>query len=184
MAKIPGLAAELDIVVGRAVRAALPAEDRTTRWRARGSPLARRVDMSGTVTAAQAGLPTPTAFFVFAVPVLQSGRLWSVRKVVVQATGAGPFAGALANVTAALFVTGQSGMGLANLSLDTPNIDCAQVSFTLPTTQFFGAHQITVRSSDDLVLGIQGSGVTSGLQVFGYAQALEIDDDAAYLLDL
>jgi hypothetical protein len=173
--------AELDLVVGRAVQRAMAPADRITVWRALGAPLIKKVDLGGTVTAAQAGLSTPTAYFAFAAHP-QTGRLWSVRKVVVTATGAGPFASALANVTAAIFVT-QGGL-VANNANPPPGQDADQTSFSLPTTQFYSTHQLWVRGGEWLVVGIQGSGVTTGLTLNGHARVVEIDDSPEYVMTL
>lgn len=181
MAKVPGLAAELDLVVGRAVRQAMPTADRVQLWRDAGGPLVRPIEFSGTVNAAQAGLATPTAYFAFADNP-NTGRMWSVRKLVVVATGAGPFSSALANVTAALFITQG---GISTLAGQKPSdIDCDQTSFTVPTTQFFSTHQLWVRGGEWAVMGFQGSGVTSGVQFWGRMRVIEIDDDPRFLLDL
>jgi len=180
LAKIPGLSAELDVVVGRSVRQALATPDRAQRWRDAGSPLSRTAECSGTPNAAQAGLATPTAFFPFATgPV--TGRLWSVRKLVVLATTAGPFASALANVTAALFIS-QQGSALPAQGL--PAIDCDQTSFTIPNTQFYSTHQAWIRGGEWPILGVQGSGVTASVGFFARMRVLEIDDDPRFLLDL
>lgn len=141
------------------------------------NPLGRQVTFSGTVTAAEAGLTPATAFFVFDTKP-QSGRLWSVRKLVAMATGAGPFAANLANVTGALFLTSSPSN---NAAQPLPAMDCAVPQLTIPTSQVFGAHMVTVRGSKWLAFGVQGSGVTTGLQVFGYVDVLEIDDDADLL---
>jgi hypothetical protein len=177
--------AELDLLIGKAVAKAMTPPDRQTLWRALGAPLVKRVDVSGTVTAAQAGLSPATAYFAFTPPKPFTGRLWSIRKFMLQATGAGPFASAaLSNVQGALFITGQPGSALANLSQDAPNLDADVVSFTLPTVQYFSTHQLWLRGTDSLVVAIQGTGVTQGLQIWGHARVVEIDDSPEFLLAL
>lgn len=188
LVQIPGFSAELDVVVGRAIKQAMANDDRAVRWRAAAAPLAKRVTFSGKVTAAQAGLGTPTAFFNFDIRP-QVGRLWSVRKVVVLSSGTGgaavgtdPFAAALSNVTAAIFTTGQPVQGEPGQG--PPLIDADQVNFTIPATQFYSTHQIWVRGNEWLVVGVQGSGVVAGLNIYGHARVIEIDDDPAFLLSL
>jgi hypothetical protein len=146
--------------------------------------LAKRVDFSGTVSAAQAALATPTAYFAFSPPRPFTGRLWSVRKVVILATGAGPFAAALANVTAVIFVTGQPVAGLANVGQDAPAIDADVTNVAIPTTQFFAPNQLGIRGTDSLVIGVQGIGVTAGFQVWGHARLIEVDDSPEFILSL
>jgi hypothetical protein len=179
-ATVGTLSAELDLIAG-AVKKGV--EQAVTVWRAGGSPVAKRMDVSGTVTAAQAGLATPTAFFAWSIRP-QVGRLWSIRKIVLQATGGTAFsASALANVTAAIFVTGQPGGGAA-LANNPPFQDADVTGLTFPTTQYFSANQLWVRGQEWLVVGIQGTGVTAGLQVQGTARGIEIDDNPIFLLDI
>jgi hypothetical protein len=141
----------------------------------------KRVTFSGTVSAAQAGLNPATAYFPFDIRP-QTGRLWSARKLAIYAGTAGPFAATLANVTAAVFNTG---VPVSSAGQPLPAMDAEVPGLTIPTAQLFGAHMITVRGSNQwLVIGIQGTGVVSGLQVFGHAEVLEIDDDPDLLLSL
>jgi hypothetical protein len=99
LAKAGPLSAELDLVAGAAKKGA---EQAVNEWRMGGSPVIKRVDVSGKVTAAQAGLATPTAFFPFMTRP-QTGRLWEVKKVVLQATGATAFATSGISTTATTF---------------------------------------------------------------------------------
>ncbi len=173
--------AELDLIIGKAVQKAMAPPDRMALWRSLGAPLIKRVDVGGTVTAAQAGLAPATAYFAFAARP-QVGRLWSVRKVVVTATGGGPFAAALANVAAAIFVT-QGGFVGQNAN-PPPGQDADQTNFSLPSTQFYSTHQLWVRGGEWLVVGVQGTGVTTGLVVNGHARVVEIDDSPEFLMSL
>jgi hypothetical protein len=180
-ANIGNAQVELDLVAG-AVKKGMA--DAMQSWRKAGAPLVKRVDFSGTVTAAQAGLTTATAFVTFSPDSPQVGRLWSVRKLVIQAGTATAFnSSALSNVTAVVFVTGQAG-GIAALSQNPPLQDADVTSLPVPTTQYFSANQLWVRGQDSLVIGIQGTGVVAGLQIFGHARVMEIDDDPGFLLDL
>lgn len=184
MLGVPGVAAELGLVIGDAVRKSLPTSDRVQRWREAGSPVVKTVNLSGTVTAAQAGLSPATAFFGFEYNA-PSGRLWSVRKVALMASSppvsGSPFSAAVNNLTAVLYVTQG---GSVSLNEGPPPIDTDQTGFTLPQTQFYSANQLWVRGGEWLVLGIQGTAVVQGFQVFGRARVVEIDDDPRFLLDL
>lgn len=185
MLGVPGVSAELDLVVGRAVGKAMATEDRVKRWREAGSPTNRRINLSGTVTAAQAGLSTATAFFPFEISP-QTGRMWSVRKVALMAGSPPvtnqPFASAISNLNAVLYVT-QGGVAAA-AGTGPPVQDADQTSFTLPNTQFYSTHQLWIRGGEWLVVGVQGTAVVQGFQVWGHARVIEIDDDPRYLLDL
>lgn len=166
--------AELDLVASAVQKGFAEA---AKAWRRAGGPLDKRVDFSGTVSAGQAGLATPTAFFTFSPDGPQQGRLWSIRKIVIQASTSTAFsATALSNVEAVVFVTGQTN--------NPPLQDAHVTNLPVPTTQFFSSHQLWIRNTDSLVVGIQGTGVTAGVQVFGHANVLEIDDDPTFLLDL
>lgn len=173
--------AELDLIIGRTVQKVMSPPDRMTLWRQLGAPIAKRVDFRGAATAAQAGLATPQAFFPFAAQP-QVGRMWSVRKVVVLASSAGPFAAALANVTGVIFVT--QGGSAASITSPPSNYDAEQTNFTIPTTQFYATHQMWVRGGEWLVVGVQGSGVVSTISFGGHAQVIEVDDSPEFLLTL
>lgn len=180
-ASLGSVSAELDLIAGAVEKGYARA---VTVWRQQGAWLDKRVDFSGTVTAAQAGLSTPTAFFTFTPDSPFTGRFWMVRKIVIQAGTANAFTStSLANVVAAIFITGQLG-GPAALSQNAPLQDADVFPLTIPTTQFFSTHQLWVRGNDSLVIGIQGSGVVAGLQIFGHARVTELDDDPKYLPDL
>lgn len=187
IAKVPGFEAELDLAIGRAMKTAMATPDRMQLWRSLGSPVPKRVDVAGTVTAAQAGLATPTAYFAWAAKP-QSGRIWSVRKIVLQA-GSPPItnvpfsASAISNLTAAVFV-GQGGMVAAGAGFNPSPQDVDQTSVTLPTTQFYSTHQLWVRGGEWLVVGIQGPAVVTGFQVWGHARVVEIDDSPEFLMTL
>lgn len=173
--------AELDLVAGAAQQGAIRGvEQATAEWHRQGNWLPRRFTFSGTVSAVQAGLATPTAYFPFDNRPF-TGRYLSVRKIVIGTSS--PFAGAVANITAVIFVTTQP-TGLANVSNNAPAIDADVTGLSLPTTQFFSSHQLWVRGGEWLVVGIQGSGVVAGVQVFGHARGVEIDDDPRFLPDL
>lgn len=189
LVQIPGLSAELDIVVGKAVRQAMAGpmsrEQRMQLWRSLGAPVIKRVDMAGTVTAAQAGLSTAAAYFAWPARP-QTGRLWSVRKIQLQAgsppVNNGPFTASIANLTAAIFVTSAGLTGEAGLQ-PSPQ-DCDQTGFTLPNTQFYSTHQLWVRGGEFLAVGIEGTAVVTGFQVFGQARVVEIDDSPELLMTL
>jgi hypothetical protein len=177
------LSAELQLAIQQSIQAGIAgAAQSMLEWRRLGAPMNKRVEFSGTVTAAQAGLSPATAFFPITT-TQHTNRLWSIRQITILAASAGPFAAALANVTAAIYATSQPGQ-VAAASYTPPNIDAIVTGLTIPTAQFFSSHQVQIRGSDQLVIGVQGTGVTTGLQIFGAVRLLEIDDDPGFLLSL
>ena len=180
--------AELDLIAGavaQKMKQPMSREDRATLWRQLGAPVVKRVGVAGTVTAAQAGLSTATAFFAFEIRP-QVGRMWSVRKVALMAgsppvTNA-PFAAAISNLTAVIYTT-QGGTVIGAGSAPPPQ-DSDQTAFSLPATQFYSTHQLWVRGGEWLVVGIQGSAVVTGFQVWGHARVVEIDDSPEFLMTL
>ena len=177
--------AELDLIIGRTVQKVMSPPDRMTLWRQLGAPIVKRVGVAGTVIAAQAGLSTATAFFAFEARP-QVGRMWSVRKVALMAgsppvTNA-PFASAIANLTAVIYTT-QGGTTIGAGSAPPPQ-DTDQTAFSLPATQFYSTHQLWVRGGEWLVVGIQGSAVVTGFQIWGHARVVEIDDSPEFLMTL
>lgn len=176
--------AELDLILGAAKKVMAPA-DRAILHRQLGAPLVKRVGVAGTVTAAQAALGTPTAFFGFEARP-QTGRLWSVRKIALMAGSPPvtnqPFAAAIASLTAVVYIT-QGGTAIGAGSGPPPQ-DTDQTAFSLPATQFYSTHQLWVRGGEWLVVGIQGAAVVTGFQVWGHARVVEIDDSPELLMTL
>lgn len=175
---IPGAMGEIDIATGDEVKQKVQ-EALGNRWEDTGHPVGKRSTFSGTVNAQQG--TNQIAYFGFDIHP-QQGRLWSVRKLVIMGPSgnARPFSTtALANVTAAVYASAQPVQ-----ATPVPDIDAAVTGLTIPTTQFFGPHQLTIRGQLWLSIGIQGTGVTQNLQVMGHMDGIEIDDDPRFLLDL
>jgi hypothetical protein len=176
---IPGAVGTIDIATGKDVENAVVAG--LDAWKSTGHPVQKRSTFSGTVNAGQG--TNQLAYFPFDIHP-QVGRLWSIRKIMIASPTARPFAtSALSQVTCAIFATGQP-VGVAAGANPPPDIDAAVTGLTVPTTQFFAPHQITIRGALWLVIGFNGSGVSNGVAFFGHADLIEIDDDPRFLLDL